>query len=160
MPTFVKGVFAVAVSYVAAFILWAGQQTLAAMATERIFVDVKTRLLSQLLEQPRNFFDGFRDADICSRLQDGLRLATVTFRDDVIAGLFELFFILLIVGTITVVNWHIGLGIALGLLMYAVALKVIDQVWLKLVVGAHESSDHQKAFFFGHFGGGKRYSGF
>ena len=147
MPTFVKGVFAVAVSYVAAFILWAGQQTLAAMATERIFVDVKRRLLSQLLEQPRNFFDGFRDADICSRLQDGLRLATVTFRDDVIAGLFELFFILLIVGTITVVNWHIGLGIALGLLMYAVALKVIDQVWLKLVVGAHESSDHQKAIF-------------
>jgi ABC-type multidrug transport system fused ATPase/permease subunit len=147
MPAFIANVLLVAGMYLAAFILWAGQQTLSAMATERVFVDVKARLLTQLLEQPRSFFDGLWDADICSRLQGGLRLATLTFRDDVMAGLFEVFFILIIVGTITAVNWRMGVGIALALALYAVVVKVIDRPWLRLVANTFTASNKQEAIF-------------
>lgn len=145
--TFIIGIAVVAAIYVLAFVFWAGQHTLGVMATERIFIDVKARLLTQLLDQPRSFFDGLRDADICSRLQGDLRLATITFRDDVMAGSFEIFFIFLIVAAVIAVNWHIGLAIALGLLFYALVLTWVERAWSEVVRTAHESSDKQKAIF-------------
>ena len=147
MPVFVISVMTVAATYLAAFALWAGQQTLSAIASERVFVDVKTRLLVEVLGQPRSFFDALWDADVCSRLQDNLRSATVAFRDDVMAGLFEVFFIFLILCSIAVVNWRIGAAIALGLLIFFVILKILNRIRLKLVNTAYEASTKQEATF-------------
>ncbi len=147
MVSFAGSVLFVASIYLLAFVLWAGQQTLATVASERVFVDVKTRLLTQILDQPRSFFDGLTDADVCSRLQSGLRLATVTLRDDVMAGLFEVFFILLMVGAITLVNWRIGAGIAVGLVLYTLVLTIIDRPWLQRVTSTFEASGKQEAIF-------------
>ena len=147
MPVFIASVAVVAVIYLAAYLLWAGQQTLAAWVTERVFVDVKTRLLTQILDQPRSFFDGLWDADVCSRLQSGMRLAAKTFRDDVVAGLFEIVFIVGIVGTIIAVNWRIGLGIASVLTVYGVFLKVVDLPWLQRAANTFTASNAQEAIF-------------
>lgn len=144
---FANSVLLVVATYICAFGLWAGQQILAAIATERVFVDVKTRLLTQLLDQPRNFFDGLWDADVCSRLQSGLRQATLAFRDDLMAGLFEVFFILIIMGSIAVVNWRIGVGIALGLVVLALVMKIIDQPWLRRATDTFVASNKQEAIF-------------
>ena len=144
---FAVSVLFVAATYLAAFMLWAGQQTLSVLASERVFVDVKTRLLAEVLSQPRSFFDTLWVADVCSRLQINMRAATVTFRDDVMAGLFEIFFIFLIICSITVVNWHIGAGIVLGLLVCVCVLRTVNKIWLKLVKTAYDASGKQEATF-------------
>lgn len=147
LPAFVLNVSFVGATYLAAFMLWAGQQTLSVMASERVFIDVKTRLLSEVLSQPRSFFDDLWDAHVSSRLQINMRAATVTFRDDVMAGLFEVFFIFLIICSITVVNWRIGAWVVLGLLICISILKVVNEIWLKLVQTAYDASGKQEETF-------------
>ena len=141
MPDFFVSVAIVAVIYVAAFLLWAGQQTLAAIMTERIFIAVKTRLLLQLLKEPYSTFDTMMHADILVRLTANLRQAAVTFRDDVVTGMFEIFFILGILGSLLIVDWRVGLGAFVVLFLYAVVIKSLERPWLYKATKGKKAGD-------------------
>lgn len=147
LQAFLSSVATVGAIYLAAFVFWAGQQMLAAIVTERVFIDVKTRLVMQLLDQPRSLFDETSDADLCGRLEGNLRAAAVAFRDDVVAGLFEMMFILGIVCTVMVVNWKIGFVTLAGLLMYTLIVKLMGRPWVQRATQVKKAVDSEADVF-------------
>ncbi len=147
MRHFVVDVAKAALVYLLAFGLWAAQQTVAASVAERVFADVKVRFLKHLFNVPRSFYDRLSDADLASRLESNLRFAAVSFRDDVLAGLFEILFILGIVCAVTVVQWRVGVCMALALAVYAAVVAAIERPWLHRAEGARASRSAQRELF-------------
>lgn len=136
-----------ALVYLLAYGLWAAQQSVAATVAERVFVDVKVRYLRHLLDVPRNLYDNVSDADLSSRLESNLRFAAVSFRDDVIAGMFEIIFVLGIVCAVLVVQWRVGVVMAAALVVYAVVVAAIDRPWLHRAEGARAARSLQRDYF-------------
>lgn len=136
-----------ALVYLLAYGLWAAQQSVAATVAERVFVDVKTRFLRHLLHAPRNLYDNVSDADLSSRLESNLRFAAVSFRDDVIAGMFEIIFVLGIVCVVLVVQWRVGVVMVAALVVYAAVVAAIDRPWLHRAEGARAARSLQRDYF-------------
>jgi ABC-type bacteriocin/lantibiotic exporter with double-glycine peptidase domain len=116
-----------AVATVVAYALWALQQIVAAKACERLFMDVKTHMLEQLLAHPRNRFDGLSDADIALELNTTVKSASSMFRDDIMAGIVEMLAIVSLLVAATVMHWQAGLFLSLAIVAYVGVLAAIDK---------------------------------
>lgn len=134
-------------AYLGAYVLWTCQQALAALVTERIFLAVKIRLLKQLLEQPRSFFDRLSDAEIAMRLNSNLREAAVTFRDDVIAGIVEIFFTLGLLCAVIAIDWEAGVFLSAALVVYALVVRLVDQPLRSRAWAARDARSAQNLLF-------------
>lgn len=116
-----------AAATVVAYALWALQQIVAAKACERLFMDVKTNMLEQLLAHSRNRFDGLSDADIALELNTTVKSASSMFRDDIIACIVEMLAIVSLLVAATVMHWQAGLFLSLAIMAYLGVLAAIDK---------------------------------
>jgi ATP-binding cassette, subfamily B, bacterial len=116
-----------AVATVVAYALWALQQIVAAKACERLFMDVKTHMLEQLLAHSRNRFDGLSDADIALELNTTVKSASSMFRDDIMAGIVEMLAIVSLLAAATAMHWQAGLFLSLAIVAYLGVLAAIDR---------------------------------
>ena len=147
MQMFVISVLKAGAAYLVAYSLWASQQAVAALATERIFLAVKNQLLEQLLDQPRCFFDRLPDAEIAMRLNSNLRDASVTFRDDVIAGIVEILATLGLLGAVLATHWQTGLFLTLALSVYVLLIALVDKPLRSQAWKARDARSAQNALF-------------
>lgn len=114
-----------AAATVVAYALWALQQIVAAKATERLFIDVKTHMLEQLLEHSRNRFNGLSDADIALELNSTVKSAANMFREDIIAGIVEILAIISLLIAATTMHWQAGTFLLFATLVYAAILTIL-----------------------------------
>jgi ATP-binding cassette, subfamily B, bacterial len=116
-----------AVTTVVAYGLWALQQIIAALATERLFMDIKSDMLGELLTHSRERFDGLSDANIALELNTTVRSAANMFRDDIMAGAAEMLAVLSLLVAATLMHWKAGLLLSLVVVAYVGVLAVVDK---------------------------------
>jgi ABC-type bacteriocin/lantibiotic exporter with double-glycine peptidase domain len=136
-----------AAATVVAYALWAMQQIVAAKATERLFMDVKTDMLGQLLEHSRDRFNGLSDADIALELNTTVRSAASMFRDDIMAGFVELLAALSLLIAATVMHWQAGLLLLLVILAYAGLLAIVDKPLRAIAANIGRTTTKQNTIF-------------
>ncbi len=130
LDSFTTSLIQAGAAYVAASCFWASQQVVAAMATERIFMDVKTMLLTQLVEQPRSFFDTRSDIEIVACFGSDLSEASSTFRDEIIAGLVEILLVFGLLAAALLIHWPIGLILVFGCIAYLLTMLLLHSTFV------------------------------
>jgi len=134
-------------AYVAAYCLWAAQQLMAAHASERIFMAIKRELMGRLLAQPRAYFDRLTDTEIALRLNTNLRDAALTLRDDLVAGMVEILFVLGLLLALAVLHPPTAGVTAMAVAAYVLAAWLLDKPLRTRALYSREARSAQNALF-------------
>lgn len=96
-------------TYLGFFALWGVQIWLTVLASERIFLDLRERVLAAILGKSTAFFRTYRSGDILTRLVNDLDAVAIFFYENVVQAVVSLLFAGLIV--VLIVAWHWMLGL-------------------------------------------------
>ncbi|BBK35704.1 ABC transporter permease [Allostella sp. ATCC 35155] len=96
-------------TYLGFFGLWAVQVWLTVLASERIFRDLRERVVAAILDKSTAFFRTYASGDILTRLVNDLDVVATFFYENVVQAVVSLAFAGLIVAFILAWHWMLGL---------------------------------------------------
>lgn len=106
---FWKFCFLLLAVHLLAYVFWAIQVYLSYVASETIFLDLRSRLVRTLLLKPKTFFHRHPPGDLVARLAQDVDYASNFFYQNLLRSAAYLIFCLVLAGFMVAWNWRLGL---------------------------------------------------